>query len=132
MRLSDALIAKIKYTMFQKFDDDYGSQKRFAEYLGVEKSTVSRWLSGDTASIEPRTWEKIKDKLLDPPAPSPDPQKLFEISSLLQELAPGKQIVTGVINVVGIPSERIMSALDSTEMDEVTREELRKKIFREK
>lgn len=130
MLLSEKIVEALKYTMISLFGNDRGNQRRFAAYLGVSTANISRWLNLDVSSIEGPIWEKIKDKLQYPP---PDPNeakasKILEMKDILHNLAPGKQIVTGVINV-GISANKIVKVINSSNLSERQKNELIEKIF---
>lgn len=115
--------------------------KAFAEFIGIPQNYISRWKNPDTyhLNIKEENWEKLYPEIkkylpsgFKPTYADDDnvttairkqrPQKrtaLFEdLFSILEQLAPGHQIITGIINVNGVPNEKIIKALKKLNLTE--------------
>ena len=146
-KILDALHRKLAAMAEENHGDGKGLQKKLAAEIGVKPNYVSRWLNR-RVGIGVSMWRKLEPVLRPflpegynpfkssitpqqrPQPPSPTVQhKLFDdLSRTLSKLAPGHQIVTGVINV-GIPNEKIVQAIASMDLPVETKLELQKRIF---
>ncbi len=130
MQLSDRIFSALTYTMETKFGTDRGNKKLFAEYLGVSTANVSRWLRRKVSTIEMPIWNLIEPKLLYPPEiPEKDMEIANKMRSLFQDLEPGRQLIAGVINVCGVPDEKIRTAIAESDLTQEQKNALILKIF---
>lgn len=118
------------------------SQVKWGELHGLQQSRISTWLNlTPKANISKKDWPKlyaaIKNYLPEDFAPdfyanskneSIKTSDFRELASNLEKLAPGKQIVTGVINV-GVPAEKIVKVINASNLSELQKNELIGKIF---
>lgn len=148
MELTPEIIQAIKQAIKK-----YGTAIELAQKTGISKENISRWKNQKTFTITPDLWDKLHPEIeMFLPSINQDEnvkikdnadvptRNVFQfqdrqatvndISTLLERFAPGRQIVTGVINVNGIPAEKITTAInEATHLSEEQKKELIYKIF---
>ena len=62
-------------------------------------------------------------------SPKEQLQKYTEMSNILEQLSPGHQIITGVLNLSGISEERVRRAIRESDLTETQKQNLIYKIF---
>lgn len=103
--------------------EKYGSEADLAREAGINQpSSINQYCKGQTRSCTKATWDKLYKMIVpfysDQPS-SEDGDDLLksatvkDIADVVEKYAPGRQIVTGIINVNGIPVERISSAIST-------------------
>lgn len=141
MKINKEIIAAIEAAI-QSFSD-YGI-KGLASKIGVNPNAITRWRNPEKyqKTITDENWQKLYPAIkpyLPTDFNSKKPDKEFSQSQssqrvqpeeiVLRTFTPGQQIITGVINVYGVPNEKIIEALKTTDLTESQKDELRRKIF---
>lgn len=135
---SERDIAALKRTIIEKFG---GNESAMARALGISQpSSINQYKNGTTPACTQGTWEKLYPELqnyYDTKSVNIDEnsEEITQTSSvkdvidMLDRHAPGRQIVTGIINVYGVPVEKVITAIRESNLNEKQRQELREKIF---
>lgn len=136
---SDRDIAALKRTIIEKFG---GNESALARALGIlQPSSINQYKNRTTKACTQGTWEKLYPELqnyYDTKSVNIDdknPEEITQTSSvkdvidMLDRHAPGRQIITGIINVYGVPVEKVITAIRESNLNEKQRQELREKIF---
>lgn len=135
---SERDIAALKRTIIEKFG---GNESALARALGIlQPSSINQYKNGTTKACTQGTWEKLYPELQDyydtkSVNIDENSEEITQTSSvkdvidMLDRHAPGRQIVTGIINVYGVPVEKVITAIRESNLNEKQRQELREKIF---
>ena len=120
------------------------TQTEWGKLYGLQQSRISNWINQTPkANISGKDWPKlyeaIKQYLPEDFEPefyadvitrndSPKNSDLRKLALNLEKLAPGKQIVTGVINV-GISAQKIVSVINKSDLSDRQKNKLIEKIL---
>lgn len=115
---------------------DHGKAAEIAKELGLNRSIFSKWRSGTIKSTSKVIYEKIFPRL----EPYMDSSQIKQqtitngdsftaVADLIAKVAPGRQIVTGIINISGIQIEKIQNAINHSSLTQEQKNELTLKIF---
>ena len=120
----------------------YGSEASLARAAEIPNaSSVNQYCNGVTKSCTESVWRSLYPLIApyyDTDAPDAeiniDDQKIKgytpdSLAAILEKHSAGRQIVTGVINVHGIPVEKVIEAIRKARLSEEQRRELREIIF---
>ena len=101
----------------------YGSEADLAREAGINQaSSINQYCNGQTRSCTKGTWDKLYKMIASfyPDQPSPDEEDsqrksatVKDVADVIEKYAPGRQVLTGIINVYGIPVERISAAIST-------------------
>lgn len=121
----------------RKAVDSLGGQSEVARRAGLNQpSSLNKYINGSTQTCNVETWEKLF-KVIEEYYPGfqhntvseTTADKLVSLTDILGELAPGKQIITGVLNLSGVPAEKIRKAIADAKLTEEQRRDLIFRIF---
>lgn len=140
MKINEKIIQAIRAAIQDL--GDYGT-KKLADKIGVNPNSITRWQNLEYQnSITDKNWGKLypaikpylptdfDPKKSDKEFSKPEPRRNIPPEEIvLKTFTPGQQIITGVINVHGVPNEKIIEALKTADLTESQKDELRRKIF---
>ncbi len=132
-------IAAMRKAVHQK----YASESALARAAKIgQASSINQYFNGKTPTCTQAVWNRLYP-LIAPyyenttPALTDDeiklktPATVRDITEILEQFAPGRQIITGVINVYGVSIEKINAAINDSSLSEEQKRELKEKIFLE-
>ncbi len=118
-----------------------GSQEAFAQKSGLLQKSVSTYISGQVVTMNERTYRDLLPHI-EPFLPTPmnkastqqqksEPDKpLKPLTDVMTQLVPNAQhVIAGVINVHGVPNDKITMAIKQSSLTEDQKKELILRIF---
>lgn len=125
---------------------EHGTAVKFAKIIGIPSNYLSRWKNSATYNLKPtpEMWERLYPYIskylpnnfdlnsLYNSKPLIETKSSKDVEKFLKEfavLAKHNNIFTGIIQVQGIPIEKIKEAIRDTALSETQRKELIYRIF---
>ena len=133
---TQADIAAIRKAVEKK----YASESALARDVKLGASSINQYCNGKTSTCTQAVWDRLYPLIAPyyenaPPSTTDNVTKLKapatvkDITEVLEQFAPGRQIITGVINVYGVPIEKINAAINGSSLSAEQKRELKEKIF---
>lgn len=129
--------------MRKAVEKEYASESALARAAKIgQASSINQYCNGKTPTCTQAVWdrlypliapyyENVPPSTIDNVTKLKAPATVKDITEVLEQFAPGRQIITGVINVYGVPIEKINTAINDSSLSAEQKRELKEKIFLE-
>lgn len=125
---------QIRELLKELLDKHHGATAEISRETGIPKDRLSKWSTRTTKTMTEEDYARIASVLnfqenREPTRTAQFKKELSSFPELFDSIASGKQIISGVINVFGIPVEKIAEAIRTSDLTEKQKQDLKDKIF---